>query len=169
MKRSMTWKDPEESSSSDESSSSSSSHSDTGAADNKKNGKKPQGKFAKRKSGAVDFDELRKHGYKGGLSILKVPQPKDDTVQDWSWSSGKEHRETKEVEESYQDRQKTRAALMEGELLANVQTAKEKKSLSFSQREKRKRDFGQASRGKNFVEEEKRFSRENGISSSFDT
>lgn len=117
----------------------------------------------------MDFDALRRHGYKGGLSVLNVPPPTDDTPQDWNWSTGKEHREVKEVEESYEERQKTRAAIMDGEQLMNARTAKDKKNLSFSQKEKRKRDLGQASRGKNYVEEEKRLLRESGIYSSFDT
>lgn len=58
---------------------------------------------------------------------------------------------------------------MDGEQLTNARTAKDKKNLSFSQKEKRKRDLGQASRGKNYVEEEKRLLRESGIYSSFDT
>ncbi|XP_021680541.1 uncharacterized protein LOC110664935 isoform X2 [Hevea brasiliensis] len=178
MKRPMPWSDQDDDSSSDESSS---SHSDSDGdkkkgTDGKKANKgqkskekKSKGKSGRRKSGAVDFDALRQHGYKGGLSVLSMPPPKDDTPQDWSWSTGKEHREVKEVEESYEERQKTRAAIMDGEQLMNVQTTKEKKNLSFSQKEKRKRDLGQASRGKNYVEEEKRLLRESGIYSSFDT
>ncbi|OAY49732.1 uncharacterized protein LOC110615623 isoform X2 [Manihot esculenta] len=177
MKRSMPWSEEDEDSLSDESSS---SHS--GSDGDKKKGTdevkankgqksketKPKGKSGRR-SGAVDFDALRRHGYKGGLSVLNVPPPKDDTPQDWNWSTGKEHREVKEVEESYEERQKTRAAIMDGEQLTNARTAKDKKNLSFSQKEKRKRDLGQASRGKNYVEEEKRLLRESGIYSSFDT
>lgn len=126
-------------------------------------------KSGKQKTGVVDFEELKRHGYKGGLSVLKVPPPKmDDTKQDWSWSNGKESRETKVIEESYEDRQKTRAALACGEQLARVETRKEK-NLSFSQKEKRKREMGQASRGKSYVEEEKRMLRESGIYSGFDT
>ncbi|XP_065861109.1 uncharacterized protein [Euphorbia lathyris] len=174
MKRPISWSDEDDDSSSDESSL---SHSDTDAdktkggeskASQKTKGKKSEGKVGKRKS-AVDFDALKRHGYRGGLSVLSVPQPKEEVKEDWTWSSGKDHREVKEVEETYQDRQKTKAALLDGELLANVQTAKEKKSASFSQKEKRKRDLGQASRGKNYVEEEKRLLRESGIYSSFDT
>ncbi|KAJ0520230.1 hypothetical protein HanIR_Chr10g0457101 [Helianthus annuus] len=71
-------------------------------------------------------------------------------------------------EESYQERQKTRAALREGEELAHARTQKER-NLSFSQKEKRKRDIGQASRGKSYVEEEKRLLRENGVYSGFDS
>ena len=41
-------------------------------------------------------------------------------------------------------------------------SAKSKKT--FSQKEKQKRDIGQSSRGKSFVEEEKRILRENGVS-----
>lgn len=117
----------------------------------------------------MDFEALRQHGYKGGLSVLSVPAPKDDTKPDWSWSTGKERPETREVEESYEERQKTRAAIKDGEQLTNVQTLKEKKNLSFSQKEKRKRELGQASRGKNYVEEEKRLLRESGVYSGFDT
>ena len=97
-----------------------------------------------------------------------MPPPKEDDKQDWSWSTGKESRETKETEESYEERQKTRAALASGEQLVSVETRKDRKNLSFSQKEKRKRELGQASRGKNYVEEEKRLLRENGIYSGFD-
>lgn len=45
----------------------------------------------------------------------------------------------------------------------------EGKALSFAQKEKRKRDAGQASRAKNYVEEEKRQLRESGIYSNFDS
>jgi hypothetical protein len=50
-----------------------------------------------------------------------------------------------------------------------VHTSKEKKNMSFQQKEKRKRELGQASRGKNYVEEEKRLLRESGVYSGFDT
>lgn len=126
-------------------------------------------KSGKRKSAAVDFDVLKRHGYRGGPSVLKVPPPKANEKQDWSWSTGKETRENRETEESYEERQKTRAALDNGEQLLTAQTRKEKKNISFSQKEKRKRELGQASRGKNYVEEEKRMLRESGIYSGFDT
>ncbi|RVX20702.1 hypothetical protein CK203_002588 [Vitis vinifera] len=105
----------------------------------------------------------------GGLSVLSVPPPKEDEKRDWSWSTGKDRATTKEVEESYDERQKTRYAIADGEQLMNVQSRNEKKNLSFSQKEKRKRDFGQASRGKNYVEEEKRLLRDSGIYSGFDS
>ncbi|PWA42117.1 hypothetical protein CTI12_AA547670 [Artemisia annua] len=175
MKRTMPWSDDESDSSSDESS----SH-DTDASDNdqvpKKSKKISSGgsskakvESTKRKSKGIDFAALRQHGYKGGLSVLKVPPPKDDDKnRDWSWSNGKDKREANETEESYQERQKTRAMLLEGEQLPYVQTQKEK-NLSFAQKEKRKRDMGQASRGKSYVEEEKRLLRDNGVYSGFDS
>ncbi|KAK9903690.1 hypothetical protein M0R45_001050 [Rubus argutus] len=70
-------------------------------------------------------------------------------------------------EESKEERQKMRDALATGEQLEYAQTRK--KNLSFSQKEKRKRDLGQASREKNYVEEEKRLLRENGVYSGFDS
>ncbi|KAG9140062.1 hypothetical protein Leryth_010579 [Lithospermum erythrorhizon] len=89
------------------------------------------------------------------------------SVEGLSLSKGKETR-VQEKEETYEDRQRTRAALVEGEQLLNVRTQKEKKIASFSQKEKKKRDLGQASRGKNYVEEEKRLLRDSGVYSGFD-
>ncbi|KZV18525.1 hypothetical protein F511_21704 [Dorcoceras hygrometricum] len=124
---------------------------------------------AKKKSKGIDFEALSRHGYKGGLSVLKVPPPKEpEPEQDWTWSTGKETR-PKEEEESFEERQKTRASIASGEELVYVQARKDKKNLSFQQKEKRKRDLGQASRGKNYVEEEKRMLRESGIYSGFDS
>ncbi|KAK9070120.1 hypothetical protein SSX86_010520 [Deinandra increscens subsp. villosa] len=172
MKKTMPWND-------DDDSSSDASSSDTDASDNDQipkknklssgNSSKSKVKPVNHKSKGIDFDALRQHGYKGGLSVLKVPPPKeDDKDRDWSWSTGKETRGANETEESYQERQKTRAALREGEELAHARTQREK-NISFSQKEKRKRDIGQASRGKSYVEEEKRLLRENGIYSGFDS
>ena len=123
-------------------------------------------KSAKRKGGGIDFEALKRHGYKGGLSVLKVPPPKEEPKQDWTWSTGKERSKDQESEESYKERQKTRAAIADGELLATAMTPQEKKS--FAQKEKRKRDLGQTSRGKNYVEEEKRLLRDSGVYSGFD-
>lgn len=125
----------------------------------------------RKKSSAMDFEALKRHGYKGGLSVLKVPPPKEVVEPNWSWSTGREHREAKVAEESSEEQQKTRAAAPGGLQLSNVQMQKEKekKTISFSQKEKRKRELGQASRGKSYVEEEKRLLRESGIYSGFDT
>ncbi|CAL5425214.1 unnamed protein product [Camellia sinensis] len=179
MKRAMPWSDDEDDSSSDESSTlDTDTESNDGSGKNKKRisvkstqpsrGKTSEADSAKRKSRGVDFEALSRHGYKGGLSILGVPPPKE-VDQDWSWSTGKESRATQKTEETYEERQRTRAAIIEGEELTNAQTQKEKKNLSFSQKEKRKRDIGQASRGKNYVEEEKRLLRDNGVYSGFDS
>ncbi|CAH1447381.1 unnamed protein product [Lactuca virosa] len=185
MKRMMPWSDDDD----DDSSSDESSSPDSDASDNeekpKKNKKivsgggsgsgsgssKSKVESVKRKSKGIDFEALSQHGYRGGLSVLKVPPPKEnDKDRDWSWSTGQgqDRRAANETEESYQDRQKTRAMLLEGEQLVHAPTQKEKNLLSFSQKEKRKRDMGQASRGKSYVEEEKRLLRENGIYSGFD-
>ncbi|KAK7355836.1 hypothetical protein VNO80_15098 [Phaseolus coccineus] len=160
MKRTMPWSDDDESSSSN----SDSEH------DSEAGGQNSKGNSRKQKSGVIDFEALRKHGYRGGPSVLKVPAPKDgdNSKQDWSWSTGKEKRSDKEIEESYEERQKTREAISQGEQLPAALTRQDKKNLSFSQKEKRKRELGQASRGKNYVEEEKRLLRENGIYSGFD-
>ncbi|RZC80825.1 hypothetical protein C5167_043430 [Papaver somniferum] len=141
-------------------------------------------KLGKRKAGPViDFEALSRHGYRGGPSVLKVPEPKvDDKDRDWSWSSGKLSSGSGETEESFEERQRTRAALNDGEELLYAKTRKdreierekervkemerkeiEREKKSFSQKEKRKRDLGQASRGKNYVEEEKRLLRESGV------
>ncbi|MED6110855.1 hypothetical protein PIB30_046794 [Stylosanthes scabra] len=164
MKRTMPWSDDDDDSSGDESPS---SHSDPENND-ETGGKKSKGKSGKQKSAAIDFEALRRHGYKGGPSVLRVPPPKEgDTKQDWSWSTGKDKREDKETEESYEQRQKTREAISTGEQMAAIQT-QNYKNLSFSHKEKRKRELGQTSRGKSYVEEEKRLLRESGIYSGFD-
>ncbi|KAL3647847.1 hypothetical protein CASFOL_008815 [Castilleja foliolosa] len=128
---------------------------------------------AKKKKKGIDFEALSRHGYKGGLSVLKVPPPKEpEKEQNWSWSNGKEkqQKKTEEEEESFEERMKTKAVLANGERLSNAQTPKERKeNMSFQQKEKRKRDLGQASRAKNYVEEEKRLLRENGVYSGFDS
>ncbi|KAG6537667.1 hypothetical protein ZIOFF_002762 [Zingiber officinale] len=129
----------------------------------------------KKKPGGLNFEALSKHGYRGGPSILKVPPPRiNDKEQDWSWSTGRGSDASKSItEESFEEREHTRAIVAQGEKLLNVTTSqqsdKKDKNLSFSQKEKRKRDLGQASRGKSYVEEEKRLLRESGIYSGFDS
>ncbi|CAO2831565.1 unnamed protein product [Amaranthus hypochondriacus] len=166
MKRAMPWSDKEDDSSSSESSSDSDSEAEEGTGKSKSSRKSSEVKSAKRKGGGIDFEALKRHGYKGGLSVLKVPPPKEEPKQDWTWSTGKERSKDQESEESYKERQKTRTAIADGELLATAITSQEKKS--FAQKEKRKRDLGQTSRGKNYVEEEKRLLRDSGVYSGFD-
>ena len=121
----------------------------------------------------MDFEALSRHGYHGGPSVLKVPPPRiPDKEQDWSWSTGNRSSNEEAKEETYQERERTRA-ISQGENLLNVQgnsqCGKKEKNMSFSQKEKRKRDLGQASRGKNYVEEEKRLLRDSGVYSGFDS
>lgn len=133
----------------------------------------------------VDYEALSRHGYYGGPSVLNVPPPraKEPVEQDWSWSGGKRKGDTNHEEESYEEREQTRRAVTEGATLSaakgidehnfakkqRTELANEQKRLSFSQKEKRKRDLGQASRGKNYVEEEKRLLRDQGVYSGFDS
>ncbi|TXG63687.1 hypothetical protein EZV62_010681 [Acer yangbiense] len=121
----------------------------------------------RKKSGALDFEALKRYGYKGGLSVLNVPLPKEDVQPDWTWSTGREHREGKESEKSSEEQQKPGAVVMDI-TWKDQEKEKEKKNVSFSQKEKRKRELGQASRAKNYVEEEKRLLRESGVYSGFD-
>lgn len=122
----------------------------------------------------MDFGALSRHGYIGGPSVLTV-RPKEEP--NWSWSTGKGRNDKEDAPESYEERERTRAAVTEGEKLIGLHNAppnqllleKGKKDASFSQKEKRKRDRGQASRGKNYVEEEKRLLRGSGVYSGFDT
>ncbi|KAL5199410.1 hypothetical protein ABZP36_020613 [Zizania latifolia] len=129
----------------------------------------------KKKPGGVDFNALSRHGYRGGPSVLTVAPPKVEP--NWSWSTGKDRNDKEDQTESYEERERTRAAVTEGEKLIGVRNSqprqiekeKKEKEASFSQKEKRKRDRGQASRGKNYVEEEKRLLRGSGVYSGFDT
>lgn len=132
----------------------------------------------------LGFDDLSRHGYSGGPSILHVPAPKQAVGdENWSWSNGKLDRAGQQGEESIEERELTRelanektkkmaAAALADSAFAQQQkrdAAAEQKARSFSQKEKRKRDLGQASRGKSYVEEEKRLLRDSGVYSGFDT
>ncbi|CAM6046964.1 unnamed protein product [Sphagnum compactum] len=117
----------------------------------------------------LNYEALSRHGYSGGLSILHVPAPRGQAgEQDWSWSAGKRKNEEGETEETYEDREQTRQ-LANDSAATRRDAITEQKALSFSQKEKRKRDMGQSSRGKNYVEEEKRLLRDQGVYSGFDT
>ncbi|CAM6024083.1 unnamed protein product [Sphagnum balticum] len=117
----------------------------------------------------LNYEALSRHGYSGGLSILHVPAPRGQAgEQDWSWSAGKRKSEEGETEETYEDREQT-WQLANDSAATRRDAITEQKALSFSQKEKRKRDMGQSSRGKNYVEEEKRLLRDQGVYSGFDT
>ncbi|XP_040251999.1 uncharacterized protein [Aegilops tauschii subsp. strangulata] len=118
----------------------------------------------KKKPGGVDFSALSRHGYHGRPSILTVVPPKVEPIRTWSTGSLLKSGNTQRL--------KTCIWEMEGAGVMNPQprqTEKEKEVASFSQKEKRKRDRGHASRGKNYVEEEKRLLRGSGVYSGFDT
>ncbi|CAA7054323.1 unnamed protein product [Microthlaspi erraticum] len=170
----MRWGDDDDEDSSEESSSSSSA-SDSNAdkteigkknKTKKRKSKKTIARFAKKDKKAFDYESLQQHGYKA-LGLPDIPAPVENP--DWSWNTGKDKQRVKEVKESYREREATRAAVSGGETIANALLKSERKSLSFSQKEKKKRDLGQASRGKNYVEEEKRQLRESGVYSGFDS
>ncbi|BAH93642.1 uncharacterized protein [Oryza sativa Japonica Group] len=179
MKRAAPWEEPLEVSSDDSLSSDSDDEAGKGKGDNAfglPNSTKaaaPDAMSKKKKPGGVDFNALSRHGYRGGPSVLTVPPPKVEP--NWSWSTGKDRNDKEDQTESYEERERTRTAVTEGEKLIGVrnpqprQMEKENKDASFSQKEKRKRDRGQASRGKNYVEEEKRLLRGSGVYSGFDT
>lgn len=167
----MRWGDDDEEDDEDlsEESSSSDSNADTTETGKKKKrkSKKTIARFGKKEKKAFDYESLQQHGYKAvGLPDLPPPVEKAD----WSWATGKDKaRGAEEVKESFREREATRAAVSGGETIANAQLRSDRKGLSFSQKEKKKRDLGQASRGKNYVEEEKRQLRESGVYSGFDS
>ncbi|CAF2042541.1 BnaA09g20360D [Brassica napus] len=164
----MRWgdDDDDEEDSSEESSSSDSNANTTETDKKKRKSKKTIARFAKKEKKAFDYESLQQHGYKAvGLPDLPPPVEKAD----WSWATGKDKQRAEEVKESFREREATRAAVAGGETIANAQLRSDRKSLSFSQKEKKKRDLGQASRGKNYVEEEKRQLRESGVYSGFDS
>ncbi|CAH8347985.1 unnamed protein product [Eruca vesicaria subsp. sativa] len=159
--------DEEEEDSSEESSSSDSNADNTETGNKKKRkSKKIIARFGKKEKKTFDYESLKEHGYKAvGLPDLPPPVEKAD----WSWDTGKDKARAEEVKESFREREATRAKVAGGETIANAQLRSDRKSLSFSQKEKKKRDLGQASRGKNYVEEEKRQLRESGVYSGFDS
>uniref|UniRef100_A0A1J3EGI1 UPF0690 protein C1orf52-like protein n=1 Tax=Noccaea caerulescens TaxID=107243 RepID=A0A1J3EGI1_NOCCA len=172
----MRWGDDDDDDDDDEDSSEESSWSsasdsnadntEIGKKKKKRKSKKTIARFAKKDKKTFDYESLQQHGYKA-LGLPDIPAPEEK--QDWSWNTGKDKQRVEEVKESYREREATRAAVSGGETIANAQLKSERKNLSFSQKEKKKRDLGQASRGKNYVEEEKRQLRESGVYSGFDS
>ncbi|KAL2623382.1 hypothetical protein R1flu_003587 [Riccia fluitans] len=141
---------------------------------------KPDGKAGRKAE--LDFEAISRHGYSGGPSIMHVPAPKDQVDPNWTWSNGK-RKSGDAGEETPEERARTReivtesAEKMAAQAIAEAKfmkkqkrdAAAEQRALSFSQKEKRKRELGQATRGKNYVEEEKRLLRDQGVYSGFDT
>lgn len=131
------------------------------------------------------YEALAKHGYHSGPSVLLVPEPRAEVKEvEWGkWGKGERREEAGGVmEETLKEREELRLIVNEkagqaaAEAIAKAEAAQklrqeiaaERRQLSFNQKEKRKRDMGQASRGKNYVEEEKRQLRDQGVYSGFD-
>ncbi|MEW5300255.1 MAG: hypothetical protein WDW36_003197 [Sanguina aurantia] len=137
---------------------------------------------------ALTVEDLRRVGYSSGPSLLFMRTQEQAPEQDYSWGDGKAAREQEPEEESVQERAATRKAVtsdvehsmvlsrkavQHGERLREMARAekeemKTERHLSYNQKEKRKRDEGKQSHGKNYVEEEKRMARAHGIYSGFD-
>jgi len=136
---------------------------------------------------AVDFASLQRAGYRGGPSVLFVPEARAEPASDWKWGHGQRGVAGEEsAEERAALEHATGAGLqeaMEAQLKA-AESARElreasyreelefraaatgrgrgrgdKKHDTFNQKEKRKRALG-AMGGNNFVEEEKRVMRQ---------
>mmetsp|Transcript_38243 Transcript_38243/g.108107 ORF Transcript_38243/g.108107 Transcript_38243/m.108107 type:complete len:162 (-) Transcript_38243:52-537(-) len=150
----------------------------------------------KKRKGKIDLETLERCGYKSGPSVLLMPDSKPAGQSEWAWGSGGSQKQLEPEQESSQDRLANQeaassgvaesAAISKRSMLLKDQYyqarrsekeeamdrafggKKDKDNKSFNQKEKRKRDSGQASRGKNFVEEEKRMGREFGLYSGFD-
>ncbi|GAB4814720.1 hypothetical protein N2152v2_001766 [Parachlorella kessleri] len=160
------------------------SDSDSESAEEEAPPKQP----TKKSKQEIDVEKLKEHGYKGGLSVLLVPEKQEEGQANWAWSSGAERRQAEPEDESFEERQQNReavsskaeesaqyarkamdqAARLRQEKAEERERLKEEKNLSWKQKEKRKRDAGKQSRGKNYVEEEKRKAREFGVFSGFD-
>ncbi|KDD76768.1 hypothetical protein H632_c112p1 [Helicosporidium sp. ATCC 50920] len=137
----------------------------------------------------ISLETLKQHGYSGGPSVLFTPEPQDDQDNQWNWSTGAEHKASELAEEA----EETRAANVRAATTAAAEAAqhslrvvahaaqlREEKKAEDAQRklaknqtwkakEKRKREQGQQTSSKNYVEEEKRRAREFGVVSGFDT
>jgi len=157
----------------------------TSEAEDEKDEEAPATKKAKQD---VTIEDLEKAGYTSGPSVLYMKAPQEQQQSDWAWSDGKDKKGKEQTEESIQERQQTaaaagpaaeasavfatkamqQAAKLREEARKERERLAQEKRLSFNQKEKRKRDAGQASRGKNYVEEEKRQARNFGVFSGFD-
>lgn len=130
-----------------------------------------------------DLNTLHELGFQSGPSVLLVPnKPAEGAEPSWEWAKGEQ---AEEVPESREERDHNRAAAGSATETALRQSYVQKEQMqelrdqehaekqqqrrqTFQQREKRKRDMGQAKRGKNYVEEEKRQARSFGVYSGFD-
>uniref|UniRef100_A0A7S3QK56 Uncharacterized protein n=1 Tax=Dunaliella tertiolecta TaxID=3047 RepID=A0A7S3QK56_DUNTE len=141
----------------------------------------------KKQKKEITVEDLMNKGYKSGPSVMGVKPPKEEDPPNWSWSSGTKQK-AMEGEETIEERRATHQAATAGVETSAIytqaalnQAAKireerrleqerlaESKRLSWKDKEKRKRDEGKQSRGKNYVEEEKRLARSYGYGAGFD-
>ncbi|GLI64954.1 hypothetical protein VaNZ11_008359 [Volvox africanus] len=145
-----------------------------------------------KKKPILSLEDLERAGYKSGPSVIHIKAQSESEPQNWNWSNGRSAKAqedgddgetraatreavTKAMEESalHSVKAMEHAAKLQEEarlerLEAKQARAAKDKLLSFNQKEKRKRDAGQTSRGKNYVEESKRQARAFGVYSGFD-
>ncbi|GBF94691.1 hypothetical protein Rsub_07427 [Raphidocelis subcapitata] len=140
-----------------------------------------------KKPKTLTLDDLEAQGFTTGPSVLYMKPPAEEP-QSWNWGDGRAQKAAEPEEETQEERERTREAATtgaeQGALLAMRAAAhsaklrdeaKEErarlaaeKQLTWNQKEKRKRATGQATKGKNYVEEEKRLARNFGMYSGFD-
>eukprot|EP00884_Botryococcus_braunii_P003548 jgi/Botrbrau1/13194/Bobra.0351s0007.1 len=132
-----------------------------------------------------DPDTLQEMGFQTP-SVLLIPEKPDVVEPNWEWNKGSRSQagETETLEEREETRRaattgvlesaeiankaQARAALLKQEAYEERQRIAQEKRLTFQQKEKRKREVGQAKSAKNYVEEEKRIARNFGVYSGFD-
>lgn len=183
--------EPVSSSKGETSSSGEGSDSDTGSGQGgsmkkvKSGGGKPVA--AKKQKTDLTLDDLEAAGFSTGPSVMYMKAP-EEQQQGWNWSDGKAQKGEEVEEETLEERQRTREAATTGaeqgatlamrgaahsaklreEAREERQRLQAEKQLTYNQKEKRKRNAGQATKSKNFVEEEKRLQRNFGVYSGFD-
>jgi hypothetical protein len=141
-----------------------------------------------KKPKSVTLEDLQRAGFKGGPSVLLMRPPEEQQDMSFSWSDGRAAKEKEPEKESWQERQQTHYAATQGaeetstlalkavqhaerlreERRLEKQQQERDRKLSFSQKEKRKREEGKTSRTGSYVEEEKRLGRKFGVFSGFD-
>lgn len=138
---------------------------------------------------AVDFASLQRAGYRGGPSVLFVPEARAEPATDWKWGHGQRGAAGEESAAERAALEHATGAGLQAAMEAQLKAAEsarelreasyreelelraaatgrgrgrgrgDKKHDTFNQKEKRKRALG-AMGGNNFVEEEKRVMRQ---------
>ncbi|GAX77629.1 hypothetical protein CEUSTIGMA_g5072.t1 [Chlamydomonas eustigma] len=141
-----------------------------------------------KKPKSLTLEDLQRAGFKGGPSVLLMRPPEEQQDMALNWSDGRAAKAKESENESWQERQQTHYAATQGaeetsalalkavqhaerlreERRLEKQQQERDRKLSFSQKEKRKREEGKTSRAGSYVEEEKRLGRKFGVFSGFD-